>query len=139
MATPLGGAENIAANQYVYGKLTAAGLDVYPGIAGRGAALPYVTYQLFPRPDGGDTTALGGIRVLARLRYLIKVQADSLGAAAPLLRSIDAALSGTEGAAAPYYVSNVRRADVYEQPTLEGDTLYFEAGGYYDLDVSAGL
>lgn len=137
----LGGGETVAAGRYIYGKLSPiSGLSgVFPGVADRGAQMPYVIYQYFPRPGGGDTEALGGTRVLARLRYLIKVIADTLAEAEPYVKAVDAALNATTGQVSGYTILNVQRTEPFELPTVEGDETYWQTGGYYDLEVCAGV
>ena len=133
------GAETLAANRFIYGKLAAAlgERKVWPGIAPAGTLMPYVLYQHWPRPGGGDTTALGGIRVLTRLRYLVKVEAKTLASAQPLLESLDTALQDTEGQSGALRIGNVQRVETYEQPTVEEGNLYWQIGGFYDLEVSS--
>lgn len=139
----LAGAETIVANRYLFGRmksaLTPLGYKAHPGVAPQGSAMPYVLYQFMPRPGGSDTTALGGTRVLVRLRYLIKAVAGSLSEAEPLVLAIDQALQDTEGPQNGYYVSNVRRLEPFELPTVEDGELYWQTGGYYELEVSAGI
>lgn len=139
--TALVGGETIAAGRYLYGKLSliAGSSGAYPGAASRGATMPYIIYQSFPRPGGGDTDALGGTRVFSRLRFLVKVVSASLELAEPIVRAIDAALNASTGQQNGYTIGNVMRAEPYELPVLEGDDLYWQVGGYYDLDVSAGV
>jgi hypothetical protein len=139
--TDLLGAETIAANRYIYARLSAAlaPVKVYPGVAPQGSTMPYVIYQYMPGPNTGDTQALGGVRVLVRLRYLVKAITSGLTAAEPLVKAIDLALQDTDGPQSGYYVGNVSRAAPFELPTVEDDELYWQTGGYYDLEVSAGL
>lgn len=138
----LQGGETIEANRYIYGKLTAAVVPakVYPGAAPLGAQMPYVVYQQMPRPGERDTNALGGVRVLTRLRYLVKVIAATLAEAEPLVLAVDQALHQTEGQQGEYYVGNVQRAEPYELPTIDEDgSQYWQTGGFYDLDISQGI
>lgn len=140
----LQGAESIAGLRFLYGKLGAiAGSNgVYPGAAKRGAIMPYVLVQSWPRPDGSDVTAIGNVRVLARLRYLIKVISATLAEAEPIIRAIDIALRSDAGDPPEqqdgYSILNVRRAEPFEMPTIEGDEQYWQSGGYYDLEITAG-
>jgi hypothetical protein len=137
----LAGAETIAANRYILARVApvVAPAKVFPGVASQGSSMPYVIYQYMPRPGGSDTTALGGTRVLVRLRYLIKVVSASLSATEPLVKALDQALQDTEGPQSGYYVSNVQRLEPFEMPTVEDGELYWQVGGYYELDVSAGI
>lgn len=136
--TALQGNETIVASRYIYGKLaTALGAgNVYPGVAPREAAMPLVTFQHWPRTSGGDTNALGGTRVLARLRYLVKVQALTYEEAEPLVKLVDAALQDSDGYQSGNYVSNVTRELPFDMPVQDGDVMYQQVGGYYDLEVS---
>lgn len=138
----LGGAEDIAAGRYLYGKLspiTGIGGQVYPGAGSREAVMPYIIYQYFPRPGGGDTEALGGTRVLARLRFLVKVISATMTAAEPILKAMDSALNATSGQQSGYTIQNVRRIEPFQLPVQEGDETYWQTGAYYDLDVCAGV
>jgi hypothetical protein len=143
--TALEGAEDVAGYRWLYGKLQSAsvGASVYSGEAPRGAATPYVIIQSWPRPDGNDVTAFGGARILARLRYLVKVVSDSLAATEPIAKAIDAALRQDPDAPTEqqsgYSILNPRRVSPFEMPTVEGDELYWQVGGYYDLEVAAGV
>lgn len=138
----LQGAETIVALRWLYGKLGGiSGVGVYPGSAPRGAEMPYVLVQSWPRPDGSDTTALGNVRVLARLRYLVKVISATLAEAEPIVKAIDVALR-SDASQPPeqqdgYSILNVRRSEPFEMPTIEGDEQYWQSGGYYDLEVAA--
>jgi hypothetical protein len=140
--TALDGAETIAAGRFLYGKLAAiAGLEtgkVFPGAAKRGAVMPYVIYQSFPRPGGEDTDTVDGTRIMARLRFLVKVVAPTLALAEPWVKAVDVALRGQAGQQSGYHIGNVRRVSPFDMPTQEGDELYWQIGGYYDLEVSAG-
>ena len=138
--TALEGGETIAASRWLYGKLDgiSGSSGVYPGAATRGAVMPYIIYQSFPRPDGEDTAAFGG-RVLSRLRYLVKVVSTTLAEAEPIVRAIDVALSDETAQQSGYTILNCRRKMPFELPTVEGDELYWQTGGYYDLEVSAGV
>lgn len=140
----LQGAETIVALRWLYGTLDAisGGPHVYPGAAPRGASMPYVLVQSWPRPDGSDTRALGNERVLARLRYLVKVISATLAEAEPIVKAVDAALAQAYNAPVPqqdgYSILNVRRSEPFEMPVIEGDDQYWQTGGYYDLEVAAG-
>lgn len=142
--TQLEGAETIAAYRWLYGKLgsISGSSGLYPGAATRGAEMPYVLMQSWPRPDGDDVEALGNVRVLARLRYLIKVISATLAEAEPIVRAIDIALRSDPDEAPEqqdgYSILNVRRSAPFEMPTVEGDEQYWQIGGYYDLEVAAG-
>jgi hypothetical protein len=142
--TALEGAETIAAYRWLYGKLgTISGSSgLYPGAAPRGAVMPYIIMQNWPRPDGEDVAALGNVRVLARLRYLIKVVSGTLAEAEPIVRAMDVALRADPETPpeqqSGYSILNVRRAAPFEMPTVEGDEQYWQIGGYYDLEVTAG-
>jgi hypothetical protein len=143
--TALLGGETIAAGRWLYGKLAAVpgSNGTFPGAAERGSIAPYIIYQSFPRPGGGDTNALGDVRVLARLRFLVKVVSATLSEAEPVVRAIDLALKGDPDVppeqVSGYSILNVRRVEPYEIPSLEGDELFWESGGYYDIDVTAGV
>lgn len=142
--TALEGGETIAAMRYLYGKLetASAGINVYPGAAPRSSAMPYILVQSWPRPDGGDTTAFGAVRVMAKLRYLVKVVSATLAEAEPIARAVDRALviGGNDSAQQDgYTLLNLRRSEPFEMPTVEGDEQYWQTGGYYDLEVTAGV
>lgn len=136
----LSGGETLAANRFIYGKLnTGVGAGkVFPALAPRGTAMPFIVYQFMPLPGTSDTVALGGIRVLTTVRYLVKVQAATLASAEPLLMHLDT-LHNTNGQSGPYYVINVERSAPYEMPTVEGEELYWQTGGLYDLTIAQGL
>ena len=136
----LQGAETIAAYRYLYGKLApiSGSSGVYPGQATRGAQMPYIIVQNWPRPNGDDVAAFGG-RVIARLRYLIKVISPTYAMAEPIVKAIDIALSDSTGQQSGYTILDVRRVEPFDMPTLEGDDLYMQTGGYYDLEVAAGV
>lgn len=132
----LSGAETIVAGRWLYGKLAAIA-STYPAVAARGATMPYIIYQSFPRPDG-DVEALGGTRVLARLRFLVKIESPTQSAAEPIDKAIDAAINGQTAQQDGYTILNVRRREPFSLPTVEGDDLYWQIGGYYDLEVCQG-
>ena len=99
--------------------------------------------QAWPRPDGSDVTAIGNVRVLARLRFLIKVISATIALAEPIAKAMDVALRTDPDAPVPqqsgYSMLNLRRTEPFDLPTIEGDEQYFQTGGYYDLEVAAGV
>ena len=132
--------ETTRAQRYLYGKLSgvvSAG-KAYPGVAPRGATMPYILYQYMPSPDDGQTTTVEGSRVLTKLTYLVKVVADTIEQAQPIVDAADAALTDPSGLVVDgLRVSNVRQRAPFEMPTVEGDTLYWQIGGYYTLEVTS--
>jgi hypothetical protein len=74
---------------------------------------------------------------------LVKVVSDSLAATEPIAKAIDAALRQDPDAPTEqqsgYSILNPRRVSPFEMPTVEGDELYWQVGGYYDLEVAAGV
>jgi len=144
--TQLQGAEQIAGMAFIHGKIkfpiNALNVQVYPGIGPRAAVVPYVTYQSWPRVGtSAYTTALGGGRVLARLRFRVVVQSETVNQARPILLAIDSALQDAQGpeTVSGYYVSNTDLVEPFALPVLEGDEQYWQIGSYWDLTVSEGV
>lgn len=132
----LAGAETSAAGKWIHQRLAAAGITkAWPVLAPFGTALPYVVWQVIPRPDGEDVVSLGGGMAMVKLRYLVKALADKQGEAAPLARTLHTALNGGEGPIDDYYISSCQRALPFELPTVEGQELYWQVGGYYDINL----
>ena len=137
MASLQGGETTVAA-RWIYGKISAlvGSVMVYPAVASRNAAMPYVVYQFMPNPEGADTRSLGGGRAMSRLRFLVKVIAATQAEAEPIVRLVDTALRG-EGPQNDYYISSTDRFEPFELAVVEGDELYWQIGGYYDVAVTA--
>lgn len=133
--------ELLAADTFVYGRLTAApallGGRVYAAEAPQGATLPYVVFSLMGGSD--DLTELGANRVWANVLYLVKAvgQGPSYAALEPTVDAIDARL---HRAAGPVGSTAYVDACVREQPfrlaeTSDAGLPYRHAGGLYRLRV----
>jgi hypothetical protein len=97
--------------------------------------MPYVIYQNIPHPEGEDVESLGGGRVMVKLRYLVKVVAATQAQAEPLVKQVDTGLRSGEGLQGDYYISSSQRSSPFELPVIEDDELYWQIGGYYDINV----
>lgn len=135
--------ESVAADQFVYARLTAApallSSRIYADEAPQGATLPYVVFNVQGAFD--DLTEVGAVRVWAVLLYLVRVigKGTSYAALQSTADAIDARLHRSSGpAGSTAYVDACVREQPFRLPeTTSSGEQYRHLGGLYRLRVRA--
>lgn len=95
---------------------------------------------LFAPISGADTTANGGVRVLARPLYIVRgvTQGESTSDLATIADRIDAVLQGAKGdAGSDAYIAGIVRDQTYQFTEVVNGQIYRHLGGQYRVHIHA--
>ncbi|NLD42337.1 MAG: DUF3168 domain-containing protein [Chloroflexi bacterium] len=116
---------------------TMVGGRVYDALAPRGAALPYIVFQL--QAAAGDTVVVGGIRLAANALYAVRAvtQGHGYAGARAIAAQVDRVLHGRRAVQEGGVVLSCHRERPLKLPPgiAEGGAVYYQEGGIYRLRV----
>lgn len=123
---------NDAALVAILGQHPDSGECIYDALASRGAALPYVVFQV--QATSPDIIAVGDMRIAANVTYAVRaVTAGGFSAASPIAARIDTLLHGARGAGVGGVVLSCHRQSPLKLPpeAAADGKVYYHQGGIY--------
>jgi len=120
-----------------YGQTVPTDPEIYADTVPPTVTFPYVSFQL--RTPWPDTTVANGVRIFARMDYLVKVvdRAQSYADMVPIYNQIDKLLHLATGTVADGVVLFTQRMQIFRFPEIDDAIQYRHLGGIYRLTVQS--